>query len=868
MLEVRKFYSEILYRGFHESMGYMEIRTINNLTGRVTSEFFQKFEDLLEYIHGAENVYHGMMIRSDKKRTKEYSVYANTLAVDIDFHTPDMMSRMEEYKTLAISEMSKNCMMSQAAAVIDSGRGLHFYYLLPRQITTDIYKRYCNTFKKYVSEFHPVLSKHADMSIYDPARIMRCPGSVNKKYKGEGFNADVTVLSCDPGNIVDKDFVAMLKRDTVAEHADISVLRAMELLDMEPSENGNINCPFPDHEDTHASFRYYPETDSYWCFKCRNGSNGLDFLTAMGRNDKIAQLKAEHDVSLVDSYRLAGDGRMFKMIGKADKFCCDFKSSVKIESSSDVYGRRTFIDLATSAIEITDIPGVKELMRRYSQEGFGTFISDIGESSFPQALARFIDKSSTSDKIVVCGNGMNDANGENLYYLNKTVYPKSRPEAIYVGESIGLKQEIEIEDDYNINSFIENLIGDGNHTHTIALVWGIACLARDIIVNRSGIFPMLVATGIRESGKTLLGKMVCSMFGYDHSEELDTTPFAMIKKIERYGTMPLHFDEYSSKWREKEHDEILKDMATNQFVIRERGNAAQKLNRFILQAPVIITGEKNIIDAGLVSRSIIFNVGKNIHGSTSYFNNWMTDVRYFRLMSFVHKVLLNWDKLRDHVDAMPLRRNRDEMKEDIIFGVLDYLEDNNLVNKGLIRRDIIKDILEENMAYKKVISPDNYTEILNECLSAEFNENENVDNCYSVKLMMDSFFFSTTHNIVIVNISSMFNLYKLYCKDGYGKIKSVKEFKLSLVQSPDSIGTMGRKRIYQTLPSGGQRERRFNDPVAIRVSETNYSFLMLPMLHKLVGMGSSVEDAYNMAGIALKGMSEGTPVLGNGLQMF
>ena len=42
--------------------------------------------------------------------------------------------------------------------------------------------------------------------------------------------------------------------------------------------NGNIQCPL--HDDKTASFRHYPETDSFYCFGCGVGGTVIDFVAA------------------------------------------------------------------------------------------------------------------------------------------------------------------------------------------------------------------------------------------------------------------------------------------------------------------------------------------------------------------------------------------------------------------------------------------------------------------------------------------------------------------------------------------------------------------------------------------------------------
>ena len=54
--------------------------------------------------------------------------------------------------------------------------------------------------------------------------------------------------------------------------------------------NRKTTCPFKSHKGGHestASFYYYPETNSYCCFGCRQGSRPVDFVANMDRSTKL-----------------------------------------------------------------------------------------------------------------------------------------------------------------------------------------------------------------------------------------------------------------------------------------------------------------------------------------------------------------------------------------------------------------------------------------------------------------------------------------------------------------------------------------------------------------------------------------------------
>lgn len=55
--------------------------------------------------------------------------------------------------------------------------------------------------------------------------------------------------------------------------------------------NKKITCPFKSHKDgreSTASFYYYPNTNTYFCFGCKIGSRACDFVSEMDRCNKYA----------------------------------------------------------------------------------------------------------------------------------------------------------------------------------------------------------------------------------------------------------------------------------------------------------------------------------------------------------------------------------------------------------------------------------------------------------------------------------------------------------------------------------------------------------------------------------------------------
>ena len=55
-------------------------------------------------------------------------------------------------------------------------------------------------------------------------------------------------------------------------------------------QNKKATCPFPQHKngrESSASFYYYPETNSFWCFGCKTGTKCCDFVAALDQSTKL-----------------------------------------------------------------------------------------------------------------------------------------------------------------------------------------------------------------------------------------------------------------------------------------------------------------------------------------------------------------------------------------------------------------------------------------------------------------------------------------------------------------------------------------------------------------------------------------------------
>lgn len=830
-MSVDQFYKELVYRHYKPCDGYINYRQITK--NKTKNEFTNDIDEFIQAVDGQTDVFHGMSIRKKKNGKSVNCLYASCLFMDIDFHTYPTASH-DELKNKAISVIANDGFLSQASAIVDSGRGLHLYYLLPEKTYADTLKNYMNRLIMYAENVYFINDENIlDRRVKDVARILRVPGSINSK-----TNNTAEILFLEPTPIGD-EFMKYLKAtfDPGKRSSSFSVIEAMDLCNYKPTDTHNVSCPFPGHDDNLPSFRYYPDSDTFWCYKCsaeKKYFDGIHFLTLMGRTDLIPKLRASSVVAQVDNHTLDDSGRLWKKTQNGDRLVADFLSNQKIEVKSKTHGRKVYIDLDDSVVEITDYPTNRELKKRYLQT-HREFLLSGSESGFADMLSRFIMKAIPIDRKVIFNHGLNQyKNSDPVYYINGKALPKQDNEPVSAIEEFYTHKPFKR---YDINFFLENLIGDGNTTHIIGFLWGIATLARDIFISRAGMFPMLVATGTHETGKTLLARMVTSMFGYDRDEEMDTTAFAMIKKLERYGTMPIHFDEFGNKKREVEHEELLKDLATSVLAIRERGNVAQKTDRFVMQCPIIITGEKNVVDAGIVSRSIILNLGKSATKNYACFAKWIDFVRDGRLQSFFIDFINNHlYSFRKYITHAEITRERSKVKEDIMTLVINYLEDNVKEISHEFNRAAIASKVQDTKIYQDSISSDGYTEILSEVLSDNFDPDVTPMTSYKLSQLMDAFFFVPDKGYVILNMSALYDVYKVCVKDSFRRIPSISDFKVNFLQSPDMIGFMkNRKRLHiDDRYTEAKKEKRLHNTIVLKVSQHNFDYMRLVMLYKLL----------------------------------
>ena len=178
--------------------------------------------------------------------------------------------------------------------VVRSGSGgVHAYWRLAAAIEPD-----------ELEAVNRKLARHlgADEGIWDRARIMRVPGTVNAK---AGRRCQLAYLDLTAQPIEATALVAGLSDpdpprpppdpETLRRWAERNALddarripppvyfRLLSGVDV-PERGDDIRCPLPDHDEHNPSCRVYPTPERGWvCFGCQRGGTIYDLASLLGR---------------------------------------------------------------------------------------------------------------------------------------------------------------------------------------------------------------------------------------------------------------------------------------------------------------------------------------------------------------------------------------------------------------------------------------------------------------------------------------------------------------------------------------------------------------------------------------------------------
>lgn len=155
--------------------------------------------------------------------------------------------------------------------------------------------------------------------------------------------------------------------------------------------------------------------------------------------------------------------------------------------------------------------------------------------------------------------------------------------------------------EYNAEAVCDiiDLLPKTRHSDRIipVLGWTYAATLRPLIAGETGQFNSLHVTGRTGAGKSTTLELLRRMFGMnDDPQKVDDTKFALITSMSVTDSLPVWFDEYKpsdmQSWQLDRFQNLLRMSTRGSVAVR--GNADKSTEEYVLDAPVVISGEQSI----------------------------------------------------------------------------------------------------------------------------------------------------------------------------------------------------------------------------------------------------------------------------------
>ena len=176
----KEFYQKVLpAQGVYCATGIDKNKKIINQFAETLSDLFTIINQLEE---NEQNIFVALSSFSGHSRKSDYAAFSKSFFIDLDVGTEPNKYPSKDAALIGLMEFCDGVQLPPPV-VIDSGNGIHAYWVLDRDVQIDEWKLYADKFKKlclaHSLRIDPVVT--ADVS-----RIMRCPETVN--YKREPYS--------------------------------------------------------------------------------------------------------------------------------------------------------------------------------------------------------------------------------------------------------------------------------------------------------------------------------------------------------------------------------------------------------------------------------------------------------------------------------------------------------------------------------------------------------------------------------------------------------------------------------------------------------------------------------------------------------
>ena len=223
---LKQFYEKALPR-----LGVYCVTGIDQVSRKTSNRFAETLDDVYNEIEKCKakglNTYVALGSFDGYSRKAESSVYFRSFFIDLDVGE-SKADTGKGYTTKQEATEALNVFLDESGlpppVVIDSGTGVHAYWLLEEDVASDVYLPYAEKFKEYC-----LARIHADPAVMaDLSRIMRCPETLNYKTDPPSPSA---VLSTEIHTYSFESFKEFLGEIKVEEESEFSLDKVGKGLD-------------------------------------------------------------------------------------------------------------------------------------------------------------------------------------------------------------------------------------------------------------------------------------------------------------------------------------------------------------------------------------------------------------------------------------------------------------------------------------------------------------------------------------------------------------------------------------------------------------------------------------------------------------
>lgn len=171
---LRQFYEKAL-----PSQGVYCVTGIKD--GKASNRFAETLDELIEIIEvlksEASNVFVALSSFSNYSRKADNAIYSRSFFIDLDVDPENPKKYGSKQEALADLDTFLAATKFAPPVRVDSGGGIHAYWLLDSDVPIADWKKYADKFKKFCAEHMKI-----DMAVSaDAARVLRCPDTLNYK---------------------------------------------------------------------------------------------------------------------------------------------------------------------------------------------------------------------------------------------------------------------------------------------------------------------------------------------------------------------------------------------------------------------------------------------------------------------------------------------------------------------------------------------------------------------------------------------------------------------------------------------------------------------------------------------------------------